>query len=171
MRLFAAILLPAPIKEQLLQAQELLRAHGSGNFTRFENLHLTLAFLGETQQEEAAIQAIRNTDSASFLLQFSQPGNFDNLYWAGITLSPALSALQERLVRNLSAQGFSLESRQYVPHITLCRNYQPVGNLPLAEIKELLQPLSFAVDRINLMESTHNNGQLLYCQRFQKELL
>ena len=46
MRLFLAIELSDAVKNQLCAAMDTLRANArSGNFTRRENLHLTLAFL------------------------------------------------------------------------------------------------------------------------------
>ena len=51
MRLFIAIRFSPEIRQTLLDAVSGLRAQArSGNFTRPENLHLTLAFLGETNQ-------------------------------------------------------------------------------------------------------------------------
>ena len=170
MRLFTAILFPETVKERLLRVQALLRAHGSGNFTDPDNLHVTLVFLGETQQKYEAIQAMEQTESSPFTLQFSAPGNFGDLQWAGIEPSPALSALQNQLAQHLSKQGFVPESREFIPHVTLCRNYQPTGDVPLVEIKAILQQTFFTAEHISLMESTRDNGKLVYRQRFQKKL-
>ena len=58
MRLFYAILLSEEMKQALVGAQDFLRAQGiQGNYTRRENLHLTLAFLGETDRLSAARRA------------------------------------------------------------------------------------------------------------------
>ena len=50
MRLFAAIQLSPAVREALLTAQADLRRQGRGAFPPPENLHLTLAFLGETDR-------------------------------------------------------------------------------------------------------------------------
>ena len=48
MRLFIAIGLNDNIKAALAEMQEAMRRQGiRGNYTRIENLHLTLAFIGE----------------------------------------------------------------------------------------------------------------------------
>ena len=61
MRLFVAILFPEPVRKALMDTMAQMRAQGAhGNFTRPENLHLTLAFLGETGAEgcRAAVRAV-----------------------------------------------------------------------------------------------------------------
>ena len=49
MRLFLAIQLSPAVREALLTAQDALRRQGRGSFPPPENLHLTLAFLGEAE--------------------------------------------------------------------------------------------------------------------------
>lgn len=97
MRLFAAILLPDSIKAQLLQVQDLLHTYGNGNFTRPENLHLTLAFLGETQQEDAAIRAIRQADIAPFTLRFSVLGHCRNYRPTGAIPTGEINGLLQQV--------------------------------------------------------------------------
>ena len=59
MRLFIAIRLSRPLVETLKQAQRDIRHQGAeGNFSREENLHLTLAFLGETEDAAGALSAM-----------------------------------------------------------------------------------------------------------------
>ena len=63
MRLFAAIRFSPAVEEALWAAVGDLRCRGAGTFTRRENLHLTLAFLGETADAaaaEAAVEALRS---------------------------------------------------------------------------------------------------------------
>ena len=51
MRLFVALLLDQACEDRLWQARCMLERHAAaGNFTRRQNLHLTLAFLGETDR-------------------------------------------------------------------------------------------------------------------------
>ena len=64
MRLFIAIRLSRPLVETLKQAQRDMRHQGAeGNFSREENLHLTLAFLGET--EDAAGSRTRGISAST----------------------------------------------------------------------------------------------------------
>ena len=51
MRLFIAINFDEETKQSIIAVQRRLREWGRGNFSHPENLHLTLAFLGETAPE------------------------------------------------------------------------------------------------------------------------
>ena len=58
MRLFLAIQLSPAVREALLTAQDALRRQGRGSFPPPENLHLTLAFLGEAEDPTRARAAL-----------------------------------------------------------------------------------------------------------------
>ena len=81
-RLFIAVNCNDATKKLLLSVQDNIKAQSlKGNFSRPENLHLTLTFLGETQEEQvpavcAAIQAATQPPIAPFTLTFSQTGCF-----------------------------------------------------------------------------------------------
>ncbi|MBQ9719494.1 MAG: RNA 2',3'-cyclic phosphodiesterase, partial [Oscillospiraceae bacterium] len=60
MRLFIAIQLDDTIKNALTGIQAALRAaRVSGNYTKIENLHLTLAFIGEYGDPDRVLDAMR----------------------------------------------------------------------------------------------------------------
>ena len=59
MRLFIAILLDKNVRDGLRGMQNELRRRGvEGNYTRAENLHLTLAFIGEYPNPDAVLDAM-----------------------------------------------------------------------------------------------------------------
>ena len=72
MRLFIAINFSEPSRRALLEARERLRGltGGRGGFTQDTNLHLTLAFLGEVEQEraKAAEEAMRAAQGRALTL-------------------------------------------------------------------------------------------------------
>ena len=68
MRLFAAIQLSPAVREALLTAQADLRRQGRGSFPPPENLHLTLAFLGETADLPGARAALNAAACRPFTL-------------------------------------------------------------------------------------------------------
>ncbi len=170
MRLFVAVLFPESIKLALLCAQNALQQQGTGNFTKSENLHLTLSFIGETDAEHAAVAALDTIKTEPFSLEFSSLGNFGDLYWAGIIPSAPLLQLQAQIAQNLSAKGFTLESRTYQPHVTLCRKFCPFERADLSSAAQGFHQLTCPVEEISLMESVTERGQLIYRQRFCKAL-
>ena len=167
MRLFAAIRFSPEILSGLLCAQETLRRQGaSGNFTRFENLHLTLAFIGETEDFAGARAAVREGCSGGpFSLAVSGAGRFGDLWWAGVEPNPRLSALADGVQDALLRRGFPIERRGFRPHITLVRQLraprEPALFLPRTEM---------TVTRVSLMRSAREGGRLVYTELYGTDL-
>lgn len=177
MRLFIAINLTSEIKDYLMAAiQELKKEAFKGNFTHRENLHLTLVFLGELSEEKTGIiePAMNQIIGEPFLLSLSGFGKFKrnsgDIYWAGVDKSEALILIQKQLIGELEKAGFSLENREYAPHLTLGREVRladPSGNiyesLPAAKQE-------MTVSRISLMKSERIDGKLVYSEIYGREL-
>ena len=166
MRLFVAILLPATVRQQLLKAVEALREQGNGNFTKERNLHLTLAFLGETDRLAAAEAALDCCcPGPSFSVTVGGLGRFGDLWWTGVQedgrrLADLAGAVQEAL----RAEGFAIERRPWTPHITLVRRWR--GSAPAVRLPQT--PME--IRRFFLMESTRRDGRLVYTPLRQWEL-
>jgi 2'-5' RNA ligase len=181
MRLFIAVNFDSAVKKQLLELQALLRSQSThGNFTRSENLHLTLAFLGETgvnpQEKVSSIlniidKAINDVQTWAialpFTVSFTHTGCFTHshkeLWWVGADENcPGLRSLKGihgELIKRLLDAGFYVDNRSFNPHITLGREIkhtQPIS-LKCSEIK-------VNVDRISLMNSEHIGGKLTYTE-------
>ena len=132
MRLFVAILFSDSVTEQLFRGLVSLRQQSiQGNFTRRENLHLTLAFLGETHQTEGAKRAIDAIVSPAFSLSINRLGRFQrpggDIMWVGIPGNPHLSALHQQLSSALREEGFSLEKmgNPIFAHPDVCNQSKP----------------------------------------------
>lgn len=170
MRLFVAIEFPHQVQEEFLQAQTLLRNTAStGNFTRPENFHLTMAFLGEVppNREAEARKAMKEIPWAPFQLVFDRLGSFqrggEGLWWIGAEKEPALMEAQSALCHCLQKEGFRLEDRAFFPHLTLARR---VTMNPHMAPPKLPQPILVQVEHISLMESRREQGKLTYIRRF-----
>ena len=93
-RLFIAINFDPATKEKLLDIQLRLSACASGNFTKPENLHLTVAFLGEVGEAAAIKRAVSDRFVQPVELEFDRVGTFRrDLYWVGVKPGPALDDL------------------------------------------------------------------------------
>lgn len=97
-----------------------------------ENLHVTLAFLGEVEEHgvdevEDIIYAATEEPGAALNLQARGIGAYPNeekarVMWAGVDGEvPRLIDLQARLASELKRAGFEVDSKRYRPHITLAR--------------------------------------------------
>ena len=96
MRLFIAILLSDEMKDALTEAQNELYDRGvRGNYTPEENMHLTLAFIGEYPDAAPvldALSAVAGTDSVSCP---SLPFNSSRQYSRSAAAASTISADRE----------------------------------------------------------------------------
>jgi 2'-5' RNA ligase len=160
MRLFIALNFNDETRLRLVTLQEELRSYSeSGNFSLSENLHLTLAFLGDcdVRQTSVAKAAMDSVKFEPFTITVEQIGNFrGDLWWAGIRLTPQLTKLQHELSQALKNNGFVLEKRRFSPHVTL-------GRKVITDVKPwYIEPFIEVVDKIDLMKSERINGKLTY---------
>lgn len=170
MRLFVAIRLSEDVKDHLSAAAEILRRTGRGNFTRAENLHLTLAFIGETDRIDAAKRALAQVEAAPFKLCLGKSGHFGDLYWAGAELNEGLKTLEREVRKQLLAEGFLLESRPFKPHLTLVREYRSTASYDKTAFERALSGASCSIEEVVLMESTRSGGKLIYRPIARKQL-
>lgn len=163
MRLFVAINLQETTRRGLVSLQEgLRRVSAGGRFTTPENLHLTLAFLGECDPAQAvAVRGVMDeVRFAPFPIEIHRLGCFrragGDIWWAGVRESEPLLALQRDLADGLRAAGFSLETRAYTPHITLAREVRTGAG------EKTVPPFGETVMKIDLMQSERIRGKLSY---------
>ena len=166
MRLFIAIRFSREILDSLLRAQEQLRRSGArGNFSAPENLHLTLAFIGESSDTVTLRRVIDRAAGEAFPLAISGMGRFGDLWWAGVEKNPALELLAERLRSGCRAAGFRIDEKPFRAHVTLARELRsdvpPRVNLPRTEM---------TVTRVSLMKSERIGGKLTYTEVYGREL-
>lgn len=180
MRLFYAIEFDEGVKTELVKAQSILKKRAKrANFTRKENFHLTLRFMGEIEDANypvlAKIQAEIASKHEPFLLELSKPGIFERgnkfIVWWGIRKSEQLYSLQKSLEEEIRLNGFVSEHKIYNPHITLAREFSSYDN-----VKEILSELgsltsTIEVGSISLMESLRIDGRLTYLCRNKTKLL
>lgn len=171
MRLFVAINFDEETKARLCGVQDRLKALGAGNFSRPENLHLTLVFLGETQPEKLAeiCALMEGLRFPRLELSFDRADFFSRedgaLWWLGLAPNRALFALQRELAQGLEQAGFPIERRRFSPHITLARQFRLRETPDKAQL--LGAPFSASADRVSLMLSERVAGRLTYTEQFK----
>ena len=165
-RLFIAIRFSEEILDALLRAQEQLRRGGArGNFSAPENLHLTLAFIGESSDVLTLRRVIDRAAGAPFPLAVSGAGRFGALWWAGVEENPALEALAARLREGCKRAGFRIDEKPFRAHVTLARELK-YDALPRLEIPRT----EMTVTRVSLMKSERVSGRLTYTEVYGREL-
>ena len=135
MRLFLAIQLSPAVREALLTAQDALRRQGRGSFPPPENLHLTLAFLGQVPSArlEALLDMAAAIEAAPFDLCLDRLLRWRNgiLLLAPSQPPGALLRLRRALRSGLAELELPVETRPFSAHLTLARDAAPLEDAPL----------------------------------------
>lgn len=143
-----------------MDAQDGLKEYGvRGNYTQPENLHLTLAFIGETERVEEIKAAVDAVKFEPFVIRTGKMGCFNGrsrVVWLGIEGEDKVKAIAQQLRRNLDQRGIDYAKGKFSPHITLVR--QP-SEMPL-DID--VESESMTVSNIYVMKSERINGRLVY---------
>ena len=124
-RLFIAIDLPAALKESLAGlTRELPAARWVGR----GEIHLTLRFIGEVEEERGAAikSALASLGFASFPLTMQGVGHFPpagrpRVLWVGLERCDPLMQLQREIELALLDAGIPPDQRPFSPHLTLAR--------------------------------------------------
>ncbi|MDD5246517.1 MAG: RNA 2',3'-cyclic phosphodiesterase [Candidatus Omnitrophica bacterium] len=179
MRAFIAIELPENTKNLLSRLQqELKNSNADVKWVNPENIHLTLKFIGEIDENQRGqintrLQSIAASHK-SYWAKISSLGAFPKIssprvIWAGLAegdlqTKELAAAIEESLIQI----GIAKEERNFSSHITLGRSRSGLNSYRLAEkITEqsgkLENPgLEFPVERITLFKSRLSPGGPLY---------
>jgi 2'-5' RNA ligase len=123
-RAFVAIPMPEDAAARLAA---LVRGLAVGRRVPEENLHLTLAFLGEVTDDglEELHDTLSGLRAAPVELRFEGLGLFGEdrprALWAAVAADPGLAALQKQVEKAARRAGLAPEARRFVPHVTLAR--------------------------------------------------
>ena len=165
-RLFFAIWPDNEAQEEMAAlAQRLdLESLCGGRKTRPENIHLTLVFIGEVDaiKLKALREAARQTQALGirgFDLVFDGIRYWKHnqiVYATASVVAPELMHLVTGLQSAVSAAGFGLEDRPYIPHITLMKRAS------CRALPELPKPVVWPVREWMLVQSEQTSGRSVY---------
>lgn len=150
MRLFIGIPLPDDLVHQLSALSVRLQSKNDGlRWSNPESWHITLQFLGSTEPERynCITTQLRNLRHAPIPIELDDLGFFDRVgvFFAGVSPTPGLLSLQQRVTAATAPCGFIPETRPYHPHITLARSKGKAGAQSLRALKARLHhPPGFA---------------------------
>jgi 2'-5' RNA ligase len=183
LRLFIAIELPDDVRTSLARTMDDLKNAGidrSVRWVRPEGIHITLKFLGSTDEEDlpaiiaASREAVRPHPPFGLAVEglgsFGGPRNL-RVIWAGVGGDTAsLVSLAENLETAMATLGFPRESRAFSAHLTLGRvrdDSPPAERQRIHALVEEQVPPERAllhVKHCSLMESTLKRGGAVYAQ-------
>ncbi|MFA5270419.1 MAG: RNA 2',3'-cyclic phosphodiesterase [Patescibacteria group bacterium] len=136
--------------------------------TKVDNLHLTLLFLGDTD-EELIPQLARELEDitknyGSLSLKFGSLGGFPDLkrpqtIWIGID-GDGLGQLQRSIAERLLSIVRPVDTKPFLPHLTIARAN---GSRPPSQIGQIAIDLPpVAISQVDLMESILAPGGSVY---------
>ncbi len=177
-RIFLAVSLPEKTKQDLLAYQEQW-LDLPANWTRRDNLHITLVFFGNATDQETAdicqtaeLVAKRHEPlTVTFnRIAYGPPQKIPpRMIWAQGDNSPALAELRQDLENSLYDLGSGrLEKTAlsaFCPHVTLAKIKQfEIRKMDPEEVCRVNEDvsLSFTVESIEVMESESKKGGAVY---------
>lgn len=138
MRLFFALWPPRATAQALADWAAEVQKQTGGKVTATENIHLTLAFLGDADPA-AAIQAARRVQGRphGLPIETAKYVRRNEMVWVAPAAMPAeLAEFVPSLHEALRRHSFRLEERPFAAHVTLIRNArQPTSLPPLPALK------------------------------------
>jgi 2'-5' RNA ligase len=133
-RLFVGISPPDDVRDAICAFINTLKAHDRGalRVTSYDNLHLTIKFIGETDERRIPDieDALSRIQFSPFTLTVYGAGGFPEItsdtpdtriLWTGIRRSAPLTRLAEMTEHELAVKDFPRDTRPYIPHFTIAR--------------------------------------------------
>ena len=156
-RLFFALWPDDATRKAMTAVVEQAAQYHQGKPIRTDNLHLTLAFLGNVDEaQHVCVEAVAESISmAAFSLCMEHLGVFQRakVLWLGIKEQPdALIQLAESLAVGARACGIQLDDKGFTPHVSLMRKVNQLHDLEV-------EPIHWEVNRFCLVQSiSHEEG-------------
>jgi len=164
-RCFIAIDIPPSVKRKIYELITVINERGYINkkdikWVKPENLHITLAFLGNLPVEEISLlcDIITNVSKTNspFEINLEGLGFFPNIrqpkvFWIGINRSASLFDLKRQIDVKLQQAGINYDKKPFSPHITIARFKNTI------EIKKQIFDIAFKdefkVNELHLIKS------------------
>lgn len=160
MRLFIAIQFNRPMEDALTAVRDQWIRQGiKGNYTRRENWHLTLAFIGEYAHPERVLSAMESVPLQPFPLEPDGVGSYGGLWWVAPKVTDEMQAYVKALRRALADAGIPFDRKKFSPHITMIR--EPSSN----RIPPVALPVAgMTVSHVSLMRSDRGKNGVIYTE-------
>ena len=163
MRLFIAICFDENMLDSLTEIQDdLLRCGVKGNYTPRENLHMTLAFIGDYDDPEQIVEVMQKVPLKSFSIRLNGFRPFRDMFFADMEDNENLRDYVKRLRKALFEEEIPFDRKKFLPHVTLIRKADCTrGKAFLPEFQES-EPMR--VNGISLMKSERCKHGMVYTE-------
>ena len=163
-RLFFALELPTTVREEIIQWRAAHFPPEAGRPVAAENLHLTLAFLGDVSadKQQALIALAGRIRQPGFTLSLDDAGQWlrSRVVWLGTRQSPRGLLQLANILRAQAARSGCYQSPQpFHPHVTLLRDASHAVAIPPPGFG-----WSFPVTEFALYASSFSRGRTRYAK-------
>ncbi len=163
MRLFIAINFDEDSIAEIESFQKDLMDIGiKGNFTPSENLHLTVAFIGEYGNPDDIIDIMEEVPFDPFSIRIEKIELHRDMYFAIMTNHPSLQSYVRRIRRELANAGIPFDKKAFLPHVTLVRKATFTEKHPLIEC--IGSDYAIPVQSVSLMRSERGKRGMVYTE-------
>ena len=164
MRQFIALTFNSSFKEELVHIMDTLKEEGiKGKYYDPDNLHMTLAFFGETNRQDEIMEIIHSIPLPEITITINRIGHFKKIYWVGIQENPELDAYVNKLRNTLKEHDIPFDEKPFYPHITILRKAE--------EGDRTLQEISTKDIKVELLQAHYLEEGLKYLPYKEQELL
>lgn len=139
--------------------------------------HITLHFLGDTQNPEKLRQVLDEWQPQVDAVQLRLHGlgafpSMDEarILWMGVQESQEFLSLQADLGERLKVAGFALSEREFKPHLTLARFRNIINATDLVQLGGRKHFGDYAIGELILFESVLQGNILKYMPQYRKSL-
>jgi 2'-5' RNA ligase len=158
MRLFIACPPNASLQEEIMRWDDW--AKPEGRIVPQENLHVTLAFLGE-QEPDPVVEALRQIPFSAAPFETKQLALWKNALVLQGKTDKRLDQYVSQLRDTLKQAGIAFDAKPFHPHITLARGCKKMPNpFPKA---------AGSLNKVVLYQSINEKGRLIYKPLYVKE--
>lgn len=171
MRIFIAALLPEDVICWMGDYLRGIKPHVDGvKWEKPEKLHLTLKFLGETQEQTASkiseLLGQISENYSPFRTKVTRLGGFPGMenpriLYLGLEHKEGLSTFQKEVESALEPLGFPKERKRFIPHVTIGRvkkRFITKGPVPLPE------KIAFDISKVAVIKSELKPGGSEYTE-------
>ncbi len=165
-RAFVGFFTTKRIYEHVERLEEEFKGAMKGKWVDIQNLHMTLQFLGNID-EEKAVEVIKNIQNiterfAPFSIKYRSIGAFPSIekariLWIGVgDGSNKLKAMAKEIKKINKRSGINPDSKPFHPHVTVCRIKEADGK-KVSRIIKKYRNYNFGEDFVNkiaLIKST-----------------
>jgi len=169
MRLFIAACLDDDVRDTLIEVQNGLKEQKlKARYTKPENLHMTVAFIGDYGNPEVVLDALETTRFTALETTFEGLQVHRDMIFARLVETPQMVTTVKRVRRALADAGIPFDRKRFLAHITLARGVElPDRTDPASSpfiTADIPKDMRVRISRIALFKSEFTKNGMLYTE-------